>query len=86
MGRKKYYICIRKSNAYFDLKRTKKVDAAWRNCYWIDIVKLCESLLGDGQSLEKVVYFTASPFSPQMKRRRLNLLVNNLTNNSFGFV
>ncbi len=29
------------------------------------MVKLCESFLGEGQTLEKVIYFTASPLSPQ---------------------
>ncbi|MDE7468597.1 MAG: hypothetical protein K2M61_09615, partial [Muribaculaceae bacterium] len=36
-------------NFYFCLKLTKKADSAWSNFYWIDIVKLCESFLGDGR-------------------------------------
>lgn len=68
-------------NFYFGLKRTKKADAAWRNFYWIDIVKLCESFLGDGQVLEKVIYFTASPLSPQKNSRQSAFLnANKLIN------
>lgn len=52
-------------NFYFGLKRTKRIDPAWKRFYWIDMVKLCESFLGTGQVLEKVIYFTASPLSPQ---------------------
>lgn len=52
-------------NFYFGLKRTKRIDPEWRRFYWIDMAKLCESFLGPGQTLEKVIYFTASPLSPQ---------------------
>ena len=52
-------------NFYFGLKRTKKSEPEWKRYYWINIVKLFESFLGEGQILEKVIYFTASPLSPQ---------------------
>ena len=46
-----------------------------------DIVKLCESFLGDGQVLEKVIYFTASPLSPQKNSRQSAFLnANKLIN------
>ena len=68
-------------NFYFGLKRTKRIDPAWRKFYWIDIVKLCESFLGEGQILERVIYFTASPLSPQKNSRQSALLnANKLLN------
>lgn len=57
-------------NFYFGLKRMKNNDGEWRKAYWIDVVKFCESFLGQGQRLEKVVYFTASPLSPQKNSRQ----------------
>ena len=75
-------------NFYFGLKRTKKVDSAWERFYWIDMVKLCESFLGDGQVLEKVIYFTASPLNPQKNSRQSAFLnANKLINgNRFEIV
>ncbi len=68
-------------NFYFGLRRTKKMYAEWRQFYWIDMVKLCESFLGEGQILEKVVYFTASPLSPQKNSRQSAFLnANKLIN------
>lgn len=68
-------------NFYFGLKRTKRIDVAWRHFYWVDIVKLCESFLGEGQILEKVIYFTASPLSPQKNSRQSAFLnANKLIN------
>jgi len=42
-------------NFYFGIKRARKADAIWGKCYWIDMVKLCGSFLGENQCLEKVV-------------------------------
>ena len=68
-------------NFYFGLKRTKRQDPTWRQFYWIDMVKLCESFLGEGQSIEKVIYFTASPLSPQKNSRQSAFLnANKLIN------
>lgn len=68
-------------NFYFGLKRSKMVDSVWREFYWIDIVKLCESFLGEGQTLEKAIYFTASPLSPQKNSRQSAFLnANKLIN------
>ncbi len=68
-------------NFYFGLKRAKKNDVLWNNLYWIDIVKLCESFLGEGQILEKVIYFTASPLNPQKNSRQSAFLnANKLIN------
>ncbi len=62
-------------NFYFGLRRSKKTDNDWKRYYWIDIVKLFESFLGEGQQLEKVVYFTASPLS-QKKNSRQSAFLN----------
>ena len=68
-------------NFYYGLRRTRKVEPWWGNYYWIDIVKLCESFLGDGQELTKVVYFTASPLSPEKSSRQSAFLnANSLIN------
>lgn len=68
-------------NFYFGLKRTKKIEPAWKRYYWIDVVKLFESFLGNGQVLEKVIYFTASPLSPQKNSRQSAFLnANKLIN------
>lgn len=68
-------------NFYFGLKRSKCSDLDWGKYYWIDIVKLCQSFLGDNQELQKVVYFTASPLSPGKNSRQSAFLnANKLLN------
>ena len=68
-------------NFYFGIKRARKADAIWGKCYWIDMVKLCGSSLGENQCLEKVVYFTASPLSPEKNSRQSAFLnANKLIN------
>ena len=68
-------------NFYFGIKRARSIDKNWSKCYWIDVVKLCESFLGDGQTLEKVVYFTASPMNPSKNSRQGSFLnANKLIN------
>ena len=68
-------------NFYFGLKRTRKTDKEWHRFYWTDMVKLCRSFLGEGQELEKVIYFTASPLSPQKNSRQSAFLnANKLLN------
>lgn len=45
------------------------------------MVKLCESFLGENQILAKVIYFTASPLSPQKNSRQSAFLnANRLIN------
>ncbi len=75
-------------NFYFGLKRTKVTDREWRKFYWMDMVKLCESFLGPDQELAKVIYFTASPLSPQKNSRQSAFLnANKLINgNCFEIV
>ena len=68
-------------NFYFGIKRARHIDKNWGKCYWIDVVKLCESFLGESQSLEKVVYFTASPMNPAKNSRQSSFLnANKLIN------
>ena len=68
-------------NFYFGIKRARSIDRNWGNCYWIDVVKLCESFLGEDQTLEKVVYFTASPMNPAKNSRQSSFLnANKLIN------
>ena len=75
-------------NFYFGLKRTKHMDPTWKNFYWIDMIKLCESILGEGQILEKVIYFTASPLSQQKNSRQSAFLNTNklINGNRFEIV
>jgi len=45
------------------------------------MVKLCSSFLGEGQALEKVIYFTASPLDPASNSRQSAFLnANKLLN------
>jgi len=70
-------------NFYYALKRTKKIDSDWNQFYWIDFVKLFSFFLGEDQELVKVIYFTASPLSPQKSSRQSALLnANKLINDS----
>ncbi len=54
----------------------------WKKFYWIDIVKLCASLLKDDEKLIYVRYFTARPLSKGKRERQNRLLaVNEYLNN-----
>jgi len=80
-GKKRVTFYIDGFNFYFGLKRTKNNEPKWKRYYWIDVVKLFEGFLGDNQALEKVVYFTASPLSPQKNSRQSAFLnANKLIN------
>ena len=61
-------------NFYYALKRSKLSNPVWKRFYWIDFVKLFSQFLGDNQILSKVVYFTATPLSPQKSSRQGSLL------------
>lgn len=68
-------------NFYFGLRTARKANPIWGKFYWIDMVKLCESFLADGQILKKVVYFTASPMSRERNSRQSAFLnANKLLN------
>ena len=55
------------------LLRTKRNEPQWADYYWIDMVKLCQGFLGEGQEVEKVIYFTASPLNLSTLRRALEI-------------
>ena len=44
-------------NFYYGLRRTKRNEPQWADYYWINMVKLCQGFLGEGQEVEKVIYF-----------------------------
>jgi uncharacterized LabA/DUF88 family protein len=75
-------------NFYYGLRAKKKIDKIWRTTYWIDIVKLFEQFLGTSQTLEKVVYFTASSLNIDKSIRQGTFLNANklLNNNRFELV
>ena len=39
-------------NFYYGLRRTKRNEPQWGDYYWIDMVKLCQGFLGEGQEVE----------------------------------
>lgn len=92
-GRHFYYIIMEKRvtfyidgfNFYYALRRTKKKEAQWLDYYWIDMVKFCESFLGEGQKLEKVIYFTATQLNPDKAYRQSQFLYANLLINKERF-
>lgn len=57
-------------NFYYGLRRMRKACPRWGGYYWLDMVKFCESFLGEGQELNRVVYFTASPLRPDKSSRQ----------------
>ena len=57
-------------NFYYGLRRTKRNEPQWADYYWINMVKLCQGFLGEGQEVEKVIYFTASPLNPEKSSRQ----------------
>ena len=52
-------------NLYFGLR-----SKGWQRYYWLDVVKLAESVLEPGSELAGVKYFTAPIASPEDKRKR----------------
>ena len=56
-------------NFYYGIRTQKRMDAAWHNAYWIDLVKLFEQLTGPEDTLEKVIYFTASLLNKEKSSR-----------------
>ena len=57
-------------NFYYGLRTAKQVDEKWYNAYWVDLVKFFSLFLGEGQVLEKVIYFTASPLNKEKSRHQ----------------
>lgn len=68
-------------NFYYGLRTQKRIDNKWLKSYWIDLVKLFEQFLGENQTLEKVIYFTASPLNKDKSARQSAFLnANKLIN------
>lgn len=68
-------------NFYYGLATSSKNDPTWKKYYWIDVVKLFQSFLGENQNLEKVIYFTASPLDSDKSSRQSSFLnANKLIN------
>lgn len=57
-------------NFYNGLKDKSKIDPIWKNYYWLDLVKFCNSFLSEEHSLVKVKYFTAPPRDDKKRSRQ----------------
>lgn len=57
-------------NFYYGLRTKKKVDAKWKQAYWINLVQLFSQFLGKEQVLDRVIYFTASPLNAEKSSRQ----------------
>ena len=68
-------------NFYYGLSTARSQNPVWKKFYWIDMVKLCSSFLGENQELCKVIYFTASPLDAEKSSRQSSFLnANKLLN------
>lgn len=56
-------------NFYYGIKRSAKADGKWYNAYWIDLVKLFSGFISQNDTIEKIVYFTASPIERRKKSK-----------------
>src|SRR6185436_4318961 len=58
-------------NFYHGLRSARsKIKPAWKDYYWIDLVKFCNQFLSDKHELVKVKYFTASPLDEEKEKRQ----------------
>jgi len=75
-------------NFYYGLRGKKRIEEKWASAYWIDIVKLFSQFLSPDQTLEKVIYFTASPLNQEKSNRQGAFLNANklLNGNKFEIV
>ena len=75
-------------NFYYGLRTKKRTDRNWQLAYWIDTVKLFGQFLSPNQTLEKVIYFTASPLNKDKNNRQGAFLNANklLNENKFEIV
>lgn len=68
-------------NFYYGIRTAKQVDKKWYKSYWIDLVKFFSMFLGEDQTLEKVIYFTASPLNKDKSQHQSAFLnANKLIN------
>lgn len=65
-------------NFYNGIKSaSKNINGNWKNYYWIDFVKLCNSFLSQSHELVKVKYFSAPPFDAGKQSRQSALFKAN---------
>jgi len=63
-------------NFYNGLKEKSSIESIWKNYYWLDFIKFCDSFLDlSAHELIAVKYFTAPPTNPE-KRSRQSALLN----------
>lgn len=62
-------------NFYFGLRDKSKEFPHWKKYYWLDMLKLCNNFIGEGQQIQKIKYFTAPPLS-EGKRTRQEAFLN----------
>ena len=79
MNRTSFY--IDGFNFYYGLSTASRQNIIWKKFYWINVVRFCESFLGENQELYKVIYFTASPLDSEKNSRQSAFLnANRLLN------
>lgn len=83
MARTSFY--IDGFNFYYGIKRSAKADGKWYNAYWIDLVKLFSGFISQNDTIEKIVYFTASPLSAGKNQRQSAFLNANKVINGNKF-
>lgn len=81
MAQQRVNIYVDGFNFYFGLKSN-----SWRRYYWIDIVKLFEQFIKDGQTLENVFYFSARPLDLGKSSRQDLFFQANKTNTKFNLI
>lgn len=71
-------------NFYNGLKDKSKIEPIWKNYYWLDLVKFCNSFLSQEHNLIKVKYFTAPPRDDKQRSKQSAFLsANKLLNSDF---
>ncbi len=68
-------------NFYYGIRTAKQIDRKWYKSYWINLVQFFSLFLGEDQTIEKVIYFTASPLNKEKSRHQSAFLnANKLIN------
>ena len=68
-------------NVYYGIRTAKQIDRKWYKSYWINLVQFFSLFLGEDQTMEKVIYFTASPLNKEKSRHQSAFLnANKLIN------
>ena len=68
-------------NFYYGIRTAKQIDRKQYKSYWINLVQFFSLFLGEDQTIEKVIYFTASPLNKEKSRHQSAFLnANKLIN------